>query len=103
MSYSHPIHGKELASDLRTLPAASPVQRSLPNRLTELARETFLAWQRYRAARSSAQALARLSDRQLRDIGINRGSIPEIARAAAWAHLTTAGLDTTGKPFDARF
>lgn len=103
MSYSHPIERKELVSDQRTLPVASPAPRPLSGRLSALARQAILAWQRDRAARASARALARLSDRQLRDIGIDRGSIPEVARAAAWAHLTVAGLDTSGQSFDARF
>lgn len=93
MTYNRSITRRELVSDVRTLPVSSPAYRSLRSRLADLARDAVLAWKRGRAARSSVRALSRLSERQLRDIGINRGSIPEIARAAAWAHLTAAGLD----------
>jgi len=98
MSYGHPIRAKGLVSNLCSLPVASPLPRPLRARLSDLAREAVVAWKHGRTARASARALAALNDRQLRDIGINRGSIPEIARAAAWAHLTTAGLDH-GYPF----
>jgi uncharacterized protein YjiS (DUF1127 family) len=97
MTYARPIARKEFVSDLRTLPVASPPPRSLGGRLIDLGRLALLAWNHGRLARSSARALTRLNDHQLRDIGINRGSIPEVARAAAWAHLTVAGLDHTSR------
>ena len=101
MIYNRSIDRRELVGDLRTLPAASPLPRPLRSRLAGWARQALLAWQHGRTARASARALALLNDRQLRDIGINRGSIPKVARAAAWAHLTAAGLDHAGR-HDAR-
>ena len=99
MSYGQSINPKELVSDLRSLPVASPLPRTLRTRLAELARDAVLAWKHGRSARASARALAALNDRQLRDIGVNRVSIPEIARAAAWAHLAMSGLDH-GAPWE---
>ncbi len=96
MTYTCTIARKELVSNVRSLPVASPAPRSFGARLVELGRLALLAWNQGRIARRSARALSQLNDRQLRDIGINRGSIPEVARAAAWAHLTAAGLDHTG-------
>lgn len=93
MTFARPIARKELVSDIRTLPVASPLPRSLGARLIDLGRLALLAWNHGRLARRSARALSELNEHQLRDIGINRGSIPEVARAAAWAHLTVAGLE----------
>ena len=46
----------------------------------ERAFETFTAW---RSARATATALAGLSDKQLADIGLNRGDITEVADTLA--------------------
>jgi uncharacterized protein YjiS (DUF1127 family) len=43
-----------------------------------------LAWERYRAYRTSVAALGALSDRQLADAGIARAAIPQHARAAVY-------------------
>ena len=97
MTHVRPIAPRELVSDLRSLPVASPLPRGFAARLADLGRDVVLAWKHGRLARSSARALSGLTDRQLRDIGVYRDSIPEIARAAAWAHLTIAGLDHTSR------
>ncbi|MBN34364.1 MAG: hypothetical protein CMM46_06230 [Rhodospirillaceae bacterium] len=50
-------------------------------------------WRRYRAVRNTRQALSRLNDCQLHDIGVSRDAIEGIARSAALPHLTVSGLD----------
>ena len=74
MTFARPIARKELVSDLRTLPVSSPLPRSLGARLIDLSRLALLAWNHRRLARSSARALTRLNDHQLRDIGLERGA-----------------------------
>lgn len=46
----------------------------------ERAIHAFFAW---RSARATAKALAELTDKQLRDIGLNRGDILDVADALA--------------------
>ena len=42
--------------------------------------ENFRSWRRYR---ETVSELSRLSNRDLADLGINRGEIPSVARRAA--------------------
>jgi len=48
--------------------------------IVERAVEGFAAW---RSSRATASALSELSDKQLADIGLNRGEIAEVAEALA--------------------
>jgi uncharacterized protein YjiS (DUF1127 family) len=52
-------------------------------RVVALAERALAAVRTWRAARGTEAALRRLSDRQLADIGLHRGAIPETAEALA--------------------
>lgn len=59
-------------------PGAS-VARTEPHRVTSLWRALRVWW----LARQNARALSKLSQRTLRDIGVNRAEIPGLAKRAA--------------------
>lgn len=63
-----------------TLALDTRFARPLP---TSFAQPLRQAWQRFLAERQARQALARLDDHLLRDIGLERDEIPAAARAAA--------------------
>lgn len=97
---SIPAH--EVVSHVRTVPAVRHIEpEGLLARLRRSGRSALRTVAQIRTERATARALAELNEHQLRDIGVDRGAIPRVARAAAWAHLTTAGLDHPGgSPFD---
>ena len=64
-------------------------------RIADLVRRLWHAFRVAQEARATARALAVLDDHSLRDIRVNRGSIPAVARQAASAHLAVAGLSWT--------
>ncbi len=103
MSYQRPI---ALHETLGRQTTASRLSAGVPTgilaRLVAGLRQTARRIHTIHVEHVTARALARLNDHQLKDIGIERGFIPEVARAAAWSQLTVAGLDGTGDPFDPR-
>lgn len=103
MSYNRPIAADSFVDAPRSAPhVAFVAPESLGRRVTAALRRGFALWARVQTQRATARALARLNDHQLKDIGIERGSIPEIAYATAWAQLTAAGLDHPNGLFDSR-
>lgn len=48
--------------------------------LTRIASEVRTSWDRYRTYRDAVRQLAALDDRQLQDIGVERGRISEVVR-----------------------
>jgi uncharacterized protein YjiS (DUF1127 family) len=64
----------------RSVPLGASSTHSLVS-LAGRAGDALAAWHNARATRST---LLSLSDRQLRDIGLERGQIPGVAEALAW-------------------
>lgn len=91
MSQIRPLSPSDLIAAPHSRPAAP--RASLSRRIVQGLAEAVAIVRRARTERETARALARLGDRQLKDIGVDRAAIPQVARAAAWAQLTAAGLD----------
>ena len=102
MSFDRSITASRIVAETSAHPALAG-QPALSHRLGKALRRLWEHYRVVRTERATARALSRLSESQLKDIGVEPGAISQIARAAAWAQLATAGLDGLGgDPFDPR-
>ena len=91
MIQEHPTNWTILETQRQSNLVASAAHRAgTPWQFLATLRDT---WKRVREIHATRKALKKLNDHQLRDIGVEPGTIDSIARASVLAHLTVAGLD----------